>query len=159
MKSTKTNAIRILEAKKVDFRIINYESDENIDGISVANKLGVDVNIVFKTLVTVGVDNNHYVFIVPVNKELDLKKAAKSIKIKKIDMIHQKDLKNITGYIRGGCSPIGMKKSFKTVIDISAKDYEKIYISGGKIGTQINLSPKDLIELTNGEIFDIVHIE
>ena len=159
MKNTKTNAMRILESKKIDFEIINYEEDENIDGKSVAHKLGEDENLVFKTLVTIGLDKNYYVFIVPVSKELDLKKAAKTVNVKKIEMINQKDLKKTTGYIRGGCSPIGMKKLFRTIIDLSCDKYEKIYVSGGKIGTQIKISPKDLIKIINGEVSDIVHIE
>ncbi len=156
MKIIKTNAMRFLESKKVDFEIINYEVDENIDGISVANKLKEDINMVFKTLVTVGADKNNYVFLIPVAKELNLKKAAKSVNIKKIEMIHVKDLKNLTGYIRGGCSPIGMKKLFKTVIDTSINNCEKIYVSGGSLGTQIKISPKDLIKVINADIYDLV---
>ncbi|HHX68391.1 MAG: Cys-tRNA(Pro) deacylase [Miniphocaeibacter sp.] len=156
MKKSKTNAMRILESKKIDFEIINYEVDENIDGVSVANKVGLDLNIVFKTLVTVGADKNNYVFVIPVNRELDLKKAAKSVKVKKIEMIHVKDIKKLTGYIRGGCSPIGMKKLFKTVIDNSAMEFNQIYVSGGKLGAQIKISPKDLIEIINGDICDLV---
>lgn len=156
MKKSKTNAMRILESKKIDFEIINYEVDENIDGVSVANKVGLDLNIVFKTLVTVGADKNNYVFVIPVNRELDLKKAAKSVKVKKIEMIHVKDIKKLTGYIRGGCSPIGMKKLFKTVVDSSAMEFNQIYVSGGKLGAQIKISPKDLIEIINGDICDLV---
>ena len=142
MKKIKTNAMRFLESKKMDFEIVNYKVDENIDGISVANKLKEDINMVFKTLVTVGADKNNYVFLIPVSKELNFKKAAKAVNIKKIEMIHVKDLKNLTGYIRGGCSPIGMKKLFKTVIDTSINDFEKIYVSGGSLGTQIKISPQ-----------------
>lgn len=156
MKKNKTNAMRILESKKIDFEIINYEVDENIDGISVANKVGLDLNIVFKTLVTVGADKNNYVFVIPVNKELDLKKAAKSVNVKKIEMIHVKDIKKLTGYIRGGCSPIGMKKLYKTVIDNSAMEFNQIYVSGGKLGAQIKISPRDLIEITDADIYDLV---
>ncbi|QQK08870.1 Cys-tRNA(Pro) deacylase [Miniphocaeibacter halophilus] len=156
MKKNKTNAMRILESKKIDFEIINYEVDENIDGISVANKVGLDLNIVFKTLVTIGADNNNYVFVIPVNRELDLKKAAKSVNVKKIEMIHVKDIKKITGYIRGGCSPIGMKKLYKTVLDNSAMEFNQIYVSGGKLGAQIKISPRDLIEITDADIYDLV---
>ena len=156
MKKIKTNAMRFLESKKMDFEIVNYKVDENIDGISVANKLKEDINMVFKTLVTVGADKNNYVFLIPVSKELNFKKAAKAVNIKKIEMIHVKDLKNLTGYIRGGCSPIGMKKLFKTVIDTSINDFEKIYVSGGSLGTQIKISPKDLIDIINADIYDLV---
>lgn len=156
MKVVKTNAMRILDSKKIDYEILNYEVDENIDGISVAKKNDLDVNIVFKTLVTIGNDNNNYVFVIPVNMELNLKKAAKSIGVKKIEMIHVKDIKKLTGYIRGGCSPIGMKKLFKTVIDKSVLEHEKIYISGGKLGAQIIISPKDLIKIINADIYDLV---
>lgn len=156
MKIIKTNAMRFLESKKVDFEIINYEVDENIDGISVANKLNEDINLVFKTLVTIGNNKNNYVFLIPVARELNLKKAAKAVNVKKIEMIHVKDLKNLTGYIRGGCSPIGMKKLFKTVIDTSVNDLEKIYVSGGSLGTQIKISPRDLTDVINADIYDLV---
>ena len=156
MKIIKTNAMRFLESKKVDFEIINYEVDENIDGISVANKLNEDINLVFKTLVTIGNNKNNYVFLIPVARELNLKKAAKAVNVKKIEMIHVKDLKNLTGYIRGGCSPIGMKKLFKTVIDTSVNDLEKIYVSGGSLGTQIKISPRNLTDVINADIYDLV---
>lgn len=156
MKIVKTNAMRMLDSKKIDYEIINYEVDENIDGISVAKKTNLDEDTVFKTLVTIGADKNNYVFVIPVNKELDLKKAAKSVGVKKVEMIHVKDIKNLTGYIRGGCSPIGMKKLFKTVIHNSALENEKIYISGGKLGAQIKISPEDLSKIINADIDDLV---
>ena len=119
-----------------------------------AKKLGEDENLVYKTLVTTG-KNSNYVFVVPVNKELDLKKAATSVDEKKIEMLHLKDLLKTTGYIRGGCSPVGMKKLFPTVIDISASDKDFIYVSGGKIGVQLKIDPNDLISLINGKYEDI----
>lgn len=119
-----------------------------------AKKLGEDENLVYKTLVTTG-KNSNYVFVVPVNKELDLKKAATSVDEKKIEMLHLKDLLKTTGYVRGGCSPVGMKKLFPTVIDISASDKDFIYVSGGKIGVQLKIDPNDLISLINGKYEDI----
>ena len=119
-----------------------------------AKKLGEDENLVYKTLVTTG-KNSNYVFVVPVNKELDLKKAATSVDEKKIEMLHLKDLLKTTGYVRGGCSPVGMKKLFPTVIDISASDKDFIYVSGGKIGVQLKIDPDDLISLINGKYEDI----
>lgn len=151
----KTNAMRILDSKKIDYEITGYEVDENIDGKSVAKKLNVGEEIIFKTLVTIGQDKNYYVFVIPVNGELNLKAAAKSVGVKKLEMTHVKDLKNITGYIRGGCSPIGMKKLFETVIDESCNLHEKIYVSGGKLGAQIKISPKDLIDVVNADIYSL----
>lgn len=154
IKKLKTNAIRLLESKNIDFEYFTYKPGEDIDGVSVAKKLGEDENLVYKTLVTTG-KNSNYVFVVPVNKELDLKKAASSVDEKKIEMLHLKDLLKTTGYVRGGCSPVGMKKLFPTVIDISASDKEFIYVSGGKIGVQLKIDPNDLISLINGKYEDI----
>lgn len=119
-----------------------------------AKKLGEDENLVYKTLVTTG-KNSNYVFVIPVNRELDLKKAASSVDEKKIEMLHLKDLLKTTGYVRGGCSPVGMKKLFPTVIDISASDKGFIYVSGGKIGVQLKIAPNDLINLINAKYNDI----
>lgn len=154
IKKLKTNAIRLLESKNIDFEYFTYEPSEDIDGVSVAKKLGEDENLVFKTLVTTGKDSN-YVFVIPVNRELDLKKAASSVDEKKIEMLHLKDLLSTTGYVRGGCSPVGMKKQFPTVIDISASDKDFIYVSGGKIGVQLKIAPDDLISLINAKFDDI----
>ncbi|WP_366524081.1 Cys-tRNA(Pro) deacylase [Lagierella sp.] len=154
MKKVKTNAIRILEANNVNFEYFTYDPGEDIDGISVANKLNEPTNRVFKTLVTLGREGN-YVFVIPVDRELDLKKAASSVGEKKIEMLHLRDLKFITGYIRGGCSPIGMKKQFPTVVDKSATLQEYIYVSGGKIGVQLKIAPDELINLINGKFEDI----
>lgn len=154
IKKLKTNAIRLLESKNIDFEYFTYEPGDDIDGVSVAKKLGEDENLVYKTLVTTG-KNSNYVFVVPVNKELDLKKAASAVDEKKIEMLHLKDLLKTTGYVRGGCSPVGMKKLFPTVIDISASDKDFIYVSGGKIGVQLKIDPNDLISLINGKYEDI----
>lgn len=155
MKEEKTNAIRLLEQKKINFTIHNYLSSGAISGIDVANSLNEDPNIVFKTLVTQGKSHQYYVFLVPVNKELDLKKAAISVNEKSIEMIKSKDLLPLTGYIHGGCSPIGMKKFFKTIIDISASNYDKIIFSGGKIGYQIETTLSELSKIIKFDLKDI----
>lgn len=155
MKEEKTNAIRLLEQKKIKFVVHNYLSSGAISGIDVANSLNEDPNIVFKTLVTQGKSHQYYVFLVPVNKELDLKKAASCVNEKSIEMIKSKDLLPLTGYIHGGCSPIGMKKYFKTTIDISASNYDKIIFSGGKIGYQIETT---LLELSKVIKYDLKNI-
>ena len=151
----KTNAMRILESENINFEIIEYSTKDGIGGVDVAEKLGEDKNRVFKTLVTEAKDGEHFVFVVPVSSELDLKKAAKASNSKKIEMIPQKKLLPLTGYVHGGCSPVGMKKSFKTFIDSSAEDLDFFYVSGGKIGMQIKVNPKELISALDGEFFDI----
>lgn len=154
----KTNAMRILDKNKIDYEVITYDiSDDKIDGVSVAEKTGQDVKEVYKTLVTQGLSKEFYVFVIPVAEELDLKKAAKVAGEKKVEMIHVKDITKYTGYIRGGCSPVGMKKLYKTFIHEDAKALEKICVSGGKKGLQIKLEPKDLIESINGQFADIIH--
>ncbi len=155
MKEEKTNAIRLLEQKKIKFVVHNYLSSGAISGIDVANSLNEDPNIVFKTLVTQGKSHQYYVFLVPVNKELDLKKAASCVNEKSIEMIKSKDLLPLTGYIHGGCSPIGMKKYFKTTIDISASNYDKIIFSGGKIGYQIETTLLELSKIIKFDLKDI----
>lgn len=151
----KTNALRLLDAAKIQYEIFEYRTDSSIDAISVAGYLNEDPKQVFKTLVTVSSSNVNYVFVVPGCNELDLKKAAKFVNEKSIEMIPQKSLLGLTGYVHGGCSPIGMKKLFKTVIDISAKEYSHIYVSAGKIGMQVKINPEDLINVINGEYGDI----
>ena len=155
MKEEKTNAIRLLEQKKIKFVVHNYLSSGAISGIDVANSLNEDPNIVFKTLVTQGKSHQYYVFLVPVNKELDLKKGASCVNEKSIEMIKSKDLLPLTGYIHGGCSPIGMKKFFKTIIDISAPNYDKIIFSGGKIGYQIETTLLELSKIIKFDLKDI----
>ena len=142
----KTNAMRILDQKKIKYNVYEYPHEDGVcvDGMEVAKLLNEDPNKVFKTLVTIGNDKKYYVCVIPVLKELDLKAAAKAFGVKSLEMIHVKDINSITGYIRGGCSPIGMKKVFPTIIDISGKELDKIIFSGGKIGYQIEMNPKDL---------------
>ncbi len=146
MKKTeeKTNAIRLLEQKKIKFETHNYVQSGAVGGLDVAAALGENPDQAFKTLVTVGKSGMNYVFLTPVSRELDLKKAAAAVQEKSIAMIKSKDLLQLTGYIHGGCSPIGMKKSFPTVIDSSAENYETIFFSGGKIGFQIEISLDEL---------------
>ena len=151
----KTNAMRILESENIDFEIIEYSTKDGISGTDVAEKLGENKDRVFKTLVTESKEGENFVFVVPVSSELDLKKAAKSSNSKKIEMIPQKKLLPLTGYVHGGCSPVGMKKEFKTYIDSSAENLNFFYISGGKVGMQIKLNPKELISLIDGEFADI----
>lgn len=152
----KTNAMRILENAGISYTPHTYEDNDGlIDGISVAKKLGIELEQVFKTLVTVAKSGNYYVFDIPVNAELNLKKAAAAVGEKSVEMIAVKDINKVTGYIRGGCSPIGMKKEYKTVIDETAILFDTICISAGKIGYQIELNPEDLAKLVNAEFVDI----
>ena len=156
MSEFKTNVMRILDKAKITYKAHTYDhSDGAIDGAAVAEKMGQNPEQVFKTLVTKGAGRDYYVFVVPVLKELDLKKAAKSVCEKHVEMIHVKDINKVTGYIRGGCSPIGMKKQFVTVFDKSAENIETIIVSAGKIGYQIELAPKDLIELVGAKTAEI----
>lgn len=152
----KTNVMRILDQKKIPYTSYCYTETGAISGIEVASVLHQNPAQVFKTLVTVGSSKNHYVFLVPVCKELDLKKAAKSVGEKSISMIKSKELLPLTGYIHGGCSPVGMKKQFRTVIDLSAAAFDTILFSGGKIGYQVELSLDDLQKVIQAELCDIV---
>lgn len=152
----KTNVMRILEQKKIKYNSYEYEhTDKCVDGNTVASILNQDPNKVFKTLVTVGKTKNYYVFVIPVASELDFKKAASAVNEKSIEMIAVKDITTITGYVRGGCSPIGMKKQYKTVLDETAKNFDTIIFSAGKIGYQVEIAPKDLVKLINCRLFDI----
>ncbi|SFB21324.1 Cys-tRNA(Pro) deacylase [Clostridium frigidicarnis] len=156
-KISKTNAMRILDSENIIYNIITYENnDGKIDGISVSKKIGRDVNSVYKTLVTQGMSKEIYVFVIPVAEEIDFKKAAKAVGEKKIDMINVKDINKYTGYIRGGCSPVGMKKLYSTFINNTAKELEKIIVSGGKIGMQIELLPSDLIKVISARFEDVI---
>lgn len=155
-KQEKTNVMRILEQKKIAYKSYEYSDTEAISGVEVAKVLGEDVNQVFKTLVTVGATKANYVFMIPVHKELDLKKAAKAVGEKSIAMIKSKELLPLTGYIHGGCSPIGMKKQFRTVVHCTANEFETILFSGGKIGFQVEVSPKDLQKVVRYETADVV---
>lgn len=152
----KTNVMRILDGKKIEYNYYNYIKSGAISGMEVAEALNENPDMVFKTLVTVGKSGNHYVFLLPVNKELDLKKAAKSVGEKNVEMIKSKDLLPLTGYIHGGCSPIGMKKFFKTVIHETASKFDKILFSGGKIGYQVEVSLQDLSKVIKYDLADIV---
>lgn len=156
MAEFKTNVMRILDKAKITYKAHTYDhSDGAIDGAAVAEKMGQNPEQVFKTLVTKGAGRDYYVFVVPVLKELDLKKAAKAVGEKHVEMIHVKDINKVTGYIRGGCSPIGMKKQFTTVFDKSAENIETIIVSAGKIGYQIELAPRDLIEMVGAKTDEI----
>lgn len=155
-KENKTNAMRILDKNRISYRTKTYECDEFIDGVHVADLNGDPYDQSFKTLVTVGKSGQHYVFVIPIDKEIDFKKAAKIVGEKSIEMIHVKDINAITGYIRGGCTPLGMKKLFPTVIQESAKEFDEIIISGGKIGMQILLNPLDLANVTHAQFDDII---
>ncbi|MDE5935992.1 MAG: Cys-tRNA(Pro) deacylase [Ruminococcus sp.] len=155
-KELKTNAMRFLDKCRMEYTVHTYKCNEFIDGIDVAEKLNQPLDETFKTLVLHGKSGNYYCFLLPVAMELDLKKAAKSVGEKSVEMIHVKDITRVTGYVRGGCTPIGMKKQFMTVIHNSAEKLEFFYMSGGRIGTQIRLSPKKLIDAVNGRFDDIV---
>lgn len=154
-KDEKTNVMRILEQKKISYQSYNYLSTGAISGTEVAQALGEDPEIVFKTLVTMGKSKEHYVFVIPVEKELNLKKAAKSVGEKSIEMIRQKELLPLTGYIHGGCSPIGMKKQFTTTIDKSAAEHEKIIFSAGKIGYQVEVALDDLAKVVRFQLAEV----
>ena len=143
----KTNAMRNLEINKIEYNVYTYDSNSDFDGCRVAQKIGKDPGQVFKTLVTVAPSKKYYVFVIPVLHELDLKACATSVNEKSVEMIPVKDINKVTGYIRGGCSPIGMKKQFLTVIDESALRFDKIIFSAGKIGYQVEVSPNELISL------------
>lgn len=151
----KTNVMRILDQKKIEYKEHTYLNTGAIGGQEVAEALGEDANRVFKTLVTVGKTGNHYVFLVPVNKELNLKKAAKAVNEKKIEMIKSKELLPLTGYIHGGCSPIGMKKFFKATIHSTAENYDTIIFSAGKIGYQVETSLNSLKKVIRFDLEDI----
>lgn len=157
MSESKTNAMRILDKSKIQYSVHSYDaSDGHIDGESVAQKTGQNPERVYKTLVTRGNSKAYYVFVVPVLRELNMKKAAAAVKEKSIEMIHVKELCSVTGYIRGGCSPVGMKKQFVTIVDSSAQKQDMILVSGGRIGLQIEISPDDLLNVIHGGYAEIV---
>lgn len=153
-KEDKTNVMRILDQKKIEYNHYSYDNMTTC-AKDVAAGLGVDPQFLYKTLVTIGKSKEHYVFMVPGEEELDLKKAAIAVGEKSIEMIHQKELLPLTGYIHGGCSPIGMKKQFKTTIHINAESADKIFCSAGKVGRQVELSPKDLEKIIPLQYKDI----
>ncbi|MCM1183984.1 MAG: Cys-tRNA(Pro) deacylase [Roseburia sp.] len=155
-KEIKTNAMRLLDMKGIPYTTHAYECDEFTDGIQIADMLGLPHEKVCKTLVTQGSSRNYYVFVLPIEEELDMKKAAKSVGEKSVAMLHVKDIHAVTGYIRGGCTAIGMKKQYVTRIDESARRLENIIVSGGKLGMQLELSPQDLAKAAGAEFADIV---
>lgn len=155
-KNEKTNVMRLLDKKRIAYESHFYMDTEAVSGLEVASVLGQDPRQVFKTLVTVGKTGQHYVFVIPVCRELDLKKAAETVGEKKIEMIREKELLPLTGYIHGGCSPIGMKKQFPTVIDQSCELQKTIMVSGGKIGCQVELNPQELEKIIPVQVAGIV---
>ncbi|MBD9009661.1 MAG: Cys-tRNA(Pro) deacylase [Clostridiales bacterium] len=155
-KEAKTNAMRILDRNKISYKEHLYESDGFADGVTIANKLNQPTERVFKTLVAVGKSRNYYVFVVPVAEELNLKAAAAAVGEKSVEMIHVKDINSVTGYIRGGCSPIGMKKQFKTVINDSAQNFDNIIFSGGRRGAQIEMNSNELADLIGADFAHII---
>ena len=157
-KEAKTNAMRMLERAKVTYTSHEYPHEEGqaVDGANVARLTGQDPARVFKTLVTQGADRNYYVFVVPVLAELDLKKAAKAAGVKSVAMIHVADINKVTGYIRGGCSPVGMKKQFPTVFHATAADLPAIMVSAGRIGHQVQCDPQALLSLLGAKTADII---
>ncbi len=155
-KEDKTNVMRVLDGKKIPYESHSYERDATMTGEEIAGILGEDPEKVFKTLVTQGKSGAYYVFVVPVKEELDLKKAAKASGEKAVAMIKQKELLPLTGYVHGGCSPIGMKKQFPTFIHETAPQFERMFVSAGKVGFQIEIAPSDLIAVAGCKVSDIV---
>ncbi|MEE1138943.1 MAG: Cys-tRNA(Pro) deacylase [Acutalibacteraceae bacterium] len=157
---TKTNAMRLLEAAKIPFEVMEYEVDENnLSGVNTAKKTGKDPSQIFKTLVFSGEKQGYGVCCIPACEELDLKKTAKAFGEKKVEMLHVKDLLKVTGYIRGGCSPVGMKKLFPTVIDETATLFDKIYVSAGVRGIMLGIEPNALAEYVNAKLLDVTVTE
>ena len=154
-KEAKTNAMRMLDRQKIKYEAFPYECDEFIDGIHSADLIGAPYEQSFKTLIMEGKSGGYYVFVVPIEKEVDRKAAARAVGEKAVDMIHVKDILKISGYVRGGCSPLGMKKTYPTVYDASAGDFSEIYVSGGRIGLTLKVPLKPLLEVTNGKLADI----
>ena len=155
-KELKTNAMRFLDKSKIEYTVQTYECDEFIDGIHTAEALGQPLEETFKTLVAKGKSGSYYCFLLPVALELDLKKAAKSVGEKSVELLHVKDITAVTGYVRGGCTPIGMKKQFMTVVHNTAETMPLFFISGGRVGTQIHLPPAELVKAIRGKFEDIV---
>ncbi|MGN0290489.1 MAG: Cys-tRNA(Pro) deacylase [Lachnospiraceae bacterium] len=155
----KTNVMRILDQKKIEYQHYEYDNDRAYSGTEVAQMLGQDAKRVYKTLVTVAKSKKNYVFVIPVEEELDLKKAAKAVGEKSIEMLKSKELLSLTGYIHGGCSPIGMKKVFPTVLHRTAKEQEKIIFSAGKIGYQVEMAPEDLGKIIRITYADVIKQE
>lgn len=155
-KEVKTNAMRILDRMKISYETKTYECKEFIDGIHIADILGLPHEVVYKTLVAQGASKQYFVFVLPIAEELDMKAAARSVGEKSVNMLHVKDINAVTGYIRGGCTAIGMKKQYVTRIDSSAQPLEYMIVSGGKLGVQLKLKPEDLRAACSGEFDDII---
>ncbi len=155
-KETKTNAMRILDRMKISYDTKTYECDEFVDGLQIADMLGLDHAKVYKTLVTMGSSKNYFVFVIPIDRELDLKKAARAVGEKSVEMLHVKDIQTVTGYIRGGCTAVGMKKQYVTRIDESANALETMVVSGGKLGVQMELRPEDLCRASAAEFAELL---
>lgn len=155
-KELKTNAMRILDRLKIPYEYETYECEQFVDGITVADKAGLPRKRVYKTLVTTGKSKAYYVFVIPIEAELDLKKAAKAVGEKSVEMLPVRDITAVTGYVRGGCTAIGMKKAFPTIINATAGELDYIYVSGGKLGMQIKLSPDDLRKAAGAEYADVI---
>jgi len=155
-KEIKTNAMRLLEKEKIPYTQYTYECEEFVDALQIADMLSLPYEKVCKTLVTVGNSKNYYVFVIPIAEELDLKKAAKSVGEKAVSMIHVKEINAVTGYIRGGCTAIGMKKQYVTRIDKSMEGMESVIVSGGRLGSQIELKPGDLCRAARAEFADVI---
>ena len=155
-KEVKTNAMRMLDRAKVSYTYEEYECDDFTDGIQTADKLGYDHKLVYKTLVTTGKTGNHYVFVIPIEAEIDFKKAAKVVGEKSVEMLPVREITTVTGYVRGGCTAIGMKKAFPTTIQENAQTLDYIYVSGGKLGMQIRLAPLDLQKVAKAEFADVI---
>ncbi|WP_130837148.1 Cys-tRNA(Pro) deacylase [Lachnoclostridium sp. Marseille-P6806] len=156
-KEVKTNAMRILEREHIPYESISYKPDGEFEsGVQTADKLGLPRNRVYKTLVASGSDRNHYVFVIPIESELDVRKCAKSVGVKSLELVPVKELFALTGYVRGGCTSIGMKKAFVTRLHESARQQAKIYVSAGRIGAQLLLSPEDLLRANRGEYADLI---
>ena len=149
--------MRILDSQKIPYEYEEYECEDFTDGIQVADQLGYDRRLVYKTLVTIGKSGQYYVVVIPIEEEIDFKKAAKVVGEKSLEMLHLKDLTRVTGYVRGGCTAIGMKKQYPTVINQTAGSLEYIHVSGGRLGIQLKLSPEDLKKASNASFADVIH--
>ena len=155
-KELKTNAMRMLDRMKIPYEYETYECEDFTDCIETADKLGYDHALVYKTLVTTGKSGEHYVFVIPIEAEIDFKKAAKAVGEKSLEMLHLKNLTKVTGYVRGGCTAIGMKKQFPTVIQKDAEELTQMHVSGGKLGMQLKLAPADLKKAAKAQFADVI---
>ena len=155
-KELKTNAMRMLDRMKIPYEYETYECEDFTDGIETADKLGYDHALVYKTLVTTGKSGEHYVFVIPIEAEIDFKKAVKAVGEKSLEMLHLKNLTKVTGYVRGGCTAIGMKKQFPTVIQKDAEELTQMHVSGGKLGMQLKLAPADLKKAAKAQFADVI---